>query len=105
MDSTRNKQFEELDRRLIWHPFTQMKDYMEEVPLIIERRKGSYLVDIYGKNYLDGVSSLWVNLHGHQKKEIDDAIRIQLDRVAHSTLLGISNVPAVELAEERFSRL
>lgn len=100
MDSVRNKEIEELDRRLIWHPFTQMKDYMEEVPLIIERGKGSYLVDIYGKSYLDGISSLWVNLHGHQKKEIDDAIRIQLDRVAHSTLLGISNVPAVELAQE-----
>ena len=100
MDSTRNKELEELDRRLIWHPFTQMKDYMGEVPLIIERGKGSYLVDIYGKSYLDGVSSLWVNLQGHQKKEIDDAIRKQLDRVAHSTLLGISNVPAIELAKE-----
>ncbi len=77
-----------------------MKDYLEEIPLVIERGKGSYLVDIYGKSYLDGVSSLWVNLHGHRKKEIDDAIRKQLDRVAHSTLLGISNVPAVELAEE-----
>jgi adenosylmethionine-8-amino-7-oxononanoate aminotransferase len=96
----RTKEIEELDRRLIWHPFTQMKDYMGEVPLVVERGKGSYLVDIYGKSYLDGVSSLWVNLHGHRKKEIDDAIRKQLDRVAHSTLLGISNVPAVELAKE-----
>jgi len=100
MDSTKNKELEDLDRRLIWHPFTQMKDYMEEVPLIIEKGEGSCLVDIYGKKYLDGVSSLWVNLHGHRKKEIDDAIRNQLDRVAHSTLLGISNVPAIELARE-----
>jgi len=100
MDSIRNKELEELDRRLIWHPFTQMKDYMEEVPLIVERGEGSYLVDIDGKRYLDGVSSLWVNLHGHRKKKIDDAIRNQLDQVAHSTLLGISNVPAIELAKE-----
>jgi adenosylmethionine---8-amino-7-oxononanoate aminotransferase len=100
MDSIRNKALEDLDRRLIWHPFTQMKDYMEEVPLIVEKGEGSCLVDIYGKRYLDGVSSLWVNLHGHRKKEIDDAIRNQLDQVAHSTLLGISNVPAIELAKE-----
>jgi len=100
MDSARNKELEDLDRLLIWHPFTQMKDYMGEVPLIVEKGEGSCLVDIYGKKYLDGVSSLWVNLHGHRKKEIDDAIRNQLDRVAHSTLLGISNVPAIELARE-----
>jgi adenosylmethionine-8-amino-7-oxononanoate aminotransferase len=100
MDSIRNKELEDLDRCLIWHPFTQMKDYMEKAPLIVERGEGSCLVDIYGKRYLDGVSSLWVNLHGHRKKEIDDAIRNQLDQVAHSTLLGISNVPAIELAKE-----
>lgn len=100
MDLLRIKQLEDLDRHLIWHPFTQMKDYVNEVPLIIERGEGSYLVDVYGKKYLDGVSSLWVNLHGHRKKEIDDAIRNQLDQVAHSTLLGISNVSAIELAKE-----
>jgi adenosylmethionine-8-amino-7-oxononanoate aminotransferase len=100
MDHAKIKELEDLDRHLIWHPFTQMKDYMEEVPLIVERGEGSYLVDIYGKKYLDGVSSLWVTLHGHRKKEIDDAIRNQLDQVAHSTLLGISNVSAIELAKE-----
>ncbi len=100
MDPARNKELEDLDRHLIWHPFTQMKDYMEEAPLIVERGEGAYLIDIYGRKYLDGVSSLWVNLHGHRKKEIDDAIRNQLDQLAHSTLLGISNVPAVELAKE-----
>jgi len=77
-----------------------MKDYMKEVPLIVQRGEGSYLIDIFGKKYLDGISSLWVTLHGHRKKEIDDAVRNQLERVAHSTLLGISNVPAIELAEE-----
>ena len=100
MDQTKNKELEDLDRDLIWHPFTQMKDYMKEVPLIIEKGEGSYLIDIFGKKYLDGVSSLWVTLHGHRKKEIDDAIRNQLERVAHSTLLGISNISAIELAKE-----
>jgi adenosylmethionine-8-amino-7-oxononanoate aminotransferase len=102
MDHKKKKELEDLDRQLIWHPFTQMKDYMNEVPLIVQRGEGSTLVDIFGKKYLDGISSLWVTLHGHRKKEIDDAIRDQLERVAHSTLLGISNVPAIELAKELF---
>ncbi len=96
----RNKELEEKDHRYIWHPFTQMKDYLSRRPLIIEEARGCYLKDIYGRWYLDGVSSIWVNIHGHRKREIDDAIRAQLDRVAHSTLLGISNVPAIELAEK-----
>jgi len=100
MDHQRKKELEDLDRRLIWHPFSQMKDYMNEVPLIVQRGDGSYLIDIFGGKYLDGISSLWVTLHGHRKKEIDDAVKDQLERVAHSTLLGISNVPAVELAEK-----
>jgi adenosylmethionine-8-amino-7-oxononanoate aminotransferase len=77
-----------------------MKDYMKEVPLIVQRGDGSYLIDIFGRKYLDGISSLWVTLHGHRKKEIDDAVKDQLERVAHSTLLGISNVSAIELARE-----
>jgi len=100
MDLKRNKELEDLDRHLIWHPFTQMRDYMKEVPLIIEKGEGSYLIDIFGKKYLDGVSSLWVTIHGHKKREIDEAIKMQLERIAHSTLLGISNVPAIELAKE-----
>lgn len=100
MDHQRKKELEDLDLHLIWHPFTQMKDYMKEVPLIIERGEGSYLIDTFGKKYLDGISSLWVTLHGHRKKEIDEAIRNQLERVAHSTLLGLSNVSAIELANE-----
>ncbi|HLC27411.1 MAG TPA: aminotransferase class III-fold pyridoxal phosphate-dependent enzyme, partial [bacterium] len=86
------------DRNYLWHPFTQMKDYEREEPLIIERGEGSYLIDMEGRAYLDGVSSLWVTLHGHRKKALDEALRAQLDRVAHTTLLGISNVPAIELA-------
>ncbi len=95
---SRNKTLEEMDRRHIWHPFTQMKEWEEEVPLIVESGEGSWLVDIYGNRYIDGVSSLWVTVHGHRKREIDDALKKQIGRIAHSTLLGLSNVPAVELA-------
>ena len=87
------------DRRYIWHPFTQMRDYERETPIVIERAKGAYLFDVRGKRYLDGVSSLWVTVHGHRKAALDAAIRRQLNQVAHSTLLGLSNIPAVKLAK------
>ncbi|MDB4971344.1 MAG: adenosylmethionine-8-amino-7-oxononanoate transaminase [Myxococcales bacterium] len=89
----------EKDRSYVWHPFTQMRDWNAAEPLIIERAEGNELIDVDGRRYLDGVSSLWVNVHGHHRKEIDDAVRAQLDRVAHSTLLGLGNVPSIELAE------
>lgn len=89
----------ELDKLYVWHPFTQMKDWLKEEPLIVEGGRGSYLKDSEGRWYLDGVSSLWVNLHGHRRRELDEAIREQLEKVAHSTLLGLSNVPSVQLAE------
>ncbi len=95
----RNRHLEEADRRLIWHPFTQMKQWEATTPLIIEEGRGEFLKDIYGRWYLDGVSSLWVNIHGHRKKEIDQAIKEQIDRLSHSTLLGLGNVPSIELAE------
>ena len=95
----RGKRLKDLDKRYIWHPFTQMKEWMEGEPIVIERGEGNYLYDIDGNRYLDGVSSIWCNIHGHRKKEIDDAIRAQLDRIAHSTLLGLSNIPSIELAE------
>ncbi len=85
------------DKAYVWHPFTQMREWTE--PLIIERAEGNELIDIDGRRYLDGVSSLWVSIHGHRKRELDDAVRAQLDKVAHSTLLGLSNVPSIELAE------
>ena len=90
---------EERDKLYVWHPFTQMKDWREEKPLIVEEGRGSYLKDREGRWYLDGVSSLWVNLHGHRRKELDEAVRDQLERIAHSTLLGLSNVPSIQLAE------
>ena len=95
-----NRRLEELDKRYIWHPFTQMKEWLEEIPIIISEGRECFIKDIYGRWYLDGVSSLWVNIHGHRKKEIDEAIRKQLDNIAHSTLLGLSNVPAIRLAEK-----
>jgi adenosylmethionine-8-amino-7-oxononanoate transaminase len=77
-----------------------MRDYGRIPPLVIEEGKGPYVKDIYGRWYLDGVSSLWVNVHGHRKKEVDQAIVRQIGKIAHTTLLGISNVPAIELAEQ-----
>jgi adenosylmethionine-8-amino-7-oxononanoate aminotransferase len=96
----RNRQLELDDKQYIWHPFTQMQDYSLEAPLIIEKGEGCTLVDIHGKAYLDGVSSLWTNVHGHRKYRLDLALRKQLDHVAHSTLLGLSNVPAIQLAKK-----
>ncbi|MCM8779737.1 MAG: dethiobiotin synthase, partial [Candidatus Omnitrophica bacterium] len=88
-----------LDKKYIWHPFTQMKDWLKSEPLIIARAKGCYLEDIRGNKYLDGISSLWVNVHGHRKQEIDAKIKEQLNRVAHSTLLGLANTASIELAQ------
>ncbi len=88
------------DRKYVWHPFTQMQEWEEEDPLIIERGRGPYLYDTTGRRYLDGTSSIWVNLHGHRHPTLDRAVKNQLDRIAHSTLLGLSNPPAVRLARE-----
>jgi adenosylmethionine-8-amino-7-oxononanoate aminotransferase len=88
------------DRRFLWHPFTQMREWEREPPLIIARGIGPYLIDTKGRRYLDGVSSLWVNVHGHRHPVLDRAVRDQLARIAHSTLLGLSNPPAIRLARE-----
>ena len=99
MDSSRHERLLALDRAHVWHPFTQMAVWPSDDPLIVERAEGNELIDDLGRRYLDGVSSLWCNVHGHRKREIDDAVRAQLDRVAHSTLLGLASVPSIELAE------
>ena len=91
---------QQADHRYVWHPFTQMQEWMGEEPCIIADGDGHYLIDVQGNRYLDGVSSLWCNVHGHRKKEIDDAIRAQLERVAHSTFLGLSHPPGIHLAEK-----
>ena len=95
-----NRRLEEADKKYIWHPFTQMKGWLDERPVIISEGRDCFIKDIYGNWYLDGVSSLWVNIHGHRKKEIDDAIKAQIDNISHSTMLGLSNVPATGLAEK-----
>lgn len=99
MNGDEIKKLKDLDRSAVWHPFTQMQDYMAEEPLIVERGAGCYLFDIDGRRYIDGISSLWVNVHGHRKAEIDRAIVAQLGQVAHATLLGTGNVPSIRLAE------
>ena len=88
----------QLDHRHLWHPFTQMSDWAAEEPLTIERAEGCELIDTGGRRYLDGVSSLWCNVHGHRHPLIDRALRDQIDRVAHSTMLGLSHPGAEELA-------
>jgi len=84
----------------VWHPFTQHAAWAEDRPLVIDRGEGMYLVDTDGRRYLDGCSSLWVNVHGHHVPEVDDAIRRQLDRLAHSTFLGLTHEPGIGLAEK-----
>ena len=95
-----NSKIKEYDLEYIWHPFTQMKEYKEEDPLVIEDADGVYLIDSEGNKYIDGVSSLWVNIHGHKAEKINNAIKKQVDKIAHSTLLGITNPSASILAKK-----
>jgi adenosylmethionine-8-amino-7-oxononanoate aminotransferase len=98
--SRRNRQLADWDRKFLWHPFTQMREWEREDPLIITRARGSYLYGADGSRYLDGVSSIWLTVHGHRHPALDRALRRQASRVAHSTLLGLSHPPAIELARE-----
>jgi adenosylmethionine-8-amino-7-oxononanoate aminotransferase len=88
----------QLDRDHVWHPFTQQQAWCEEEPLMIERGEGSYLIASDGGRYLDGVSSLWCNVHGHRHPGIDAAVSDQLGKIAHTTMLGLSHPAAAELA-------
>jgi adenosylmethionine-8-amino-7-oxononanoate aminotransferase len=88
----------QLDRDHLWHPFTQQQAWVEEEPLLIERAEGSHLIDGNGRRYIDGVSSLWCNVHGHRHAGIDAAVSEQLGKVAHSTMLGLSHPGGSELA-------
>jgi len=92
-------QLQEWDRRYLWHPFTQHALWNRFDPLVITAGQDEFLIDAEGRRYIDGVSSLWCNLHGHRHPQIDRAIRAQLDRIAHSTLLGLTCPPAVMLAK------
>lgn len=95
MDRSAQDKLRDWDRRLVWHAFTQMAEYE---PFVIERAAGCLLYDLDGNAYIDAVSSLWCNVHGHRHPRLDDALRAQLDKVAHSTLLGASNPTTIELA-------
>src|SRR5512147_3281261 len=88
-----------IDRAHVWHPFTPHSAYTDDDPLMVVAGEGHYLIDSDGRRYLDGVSSLWCNLFGHRRAEIDQAIRAQLDRIAHATFLGNATAPAVTLAK------
>jgi adenosylmethionine-8-amino-7-oxononanoate aminotransferase len=88
------------DHRHLWHPFTQMQDWLGEDPVVIDSGDGVFLVDTMGRRYLDGVSSLWCNVHGHRVPEIDAAVVAQLGRIAHTTMLGLASTASIECAEE-----
>jgi adenosylmethionine-8-amino-7-oxononanoate aminotransferase len=92
-------QLKQWDHAYVWHPFTQMQEWLAEEPLMIERAEGNYLYDLQGRRYFDGVSSLWCNVHGHGRRELVEALREQLDAVAHTTMLGLANIPATVLAK------
>jgi adenosylmethionine---8-amino-7-oxononanoate aminotransferase len=92
--------YESVDKQYLWHPFTQMLDWINSQQLVIERAHGIYLFDTKGNRYLDGVSSLWANIHGHRHPALVRAIRKQLGKLEHSTFLGLTNVPAIELARK-----
>lgn len=87
-----------LDQEFVWHPFTQQQGWSEEEPPQIERGEGVYLFDVDGNRYIDGTASLWCNVHGHHHPDLDRAAHEQLDKVAHSTMLGLSHPGATELA-------
>ncbi|MRR55289.1 MAG: adenosylmethionine--8-amino-7-oxononanoate transaminase [Deltaproteobacteria bacterium] len=89
----------EYDKSYVWHPFTQMRDWETEEPIVIDRGEGSYLIDTDGNRYLDGVASIWTNVHGHCRAEINEALKKQIDRLEHSTLLGLANDQSAILAK------
>jgi adenosylmethionine-8-amino-7-oxononanoate aminotransferase len=93
------QQLRDLDRRHVWHPFTPMRQWLADDPVVITAAEGMHLIDSDGRRYLDGVSSLWCNVHGHRVPEIDAAVRAQLDKVAHTTMLGLASEPAIMLAD------
>ena len=87
------------DHAHLWHPFSPMQLWLADDPVVIVRGEGNEVIDSEGHRYLDGVSSLWCNVHGHNREELNEAITAQLHQIAHSTLLGLTNVPAIVLAE------
>ncbi len=95
-----NRRYARWDKDFLWHPFTQQYEWEKSSPIIVASGKGATFTDITGKRYIDGVSSLWVNIHGHRHPVLDRAVREQLSKIAHSTFLGLSHVPAIELGRD-----
>lgn len=89
-----------LDKKHVWHPFTQQADWIKQDPLIVRSAKGSYLIDANGRRYIDGVSSLWVTVHGHNHPALNRALVRQMKKMAHTTFLGLTHEPAILLAKE-----
>lgn len=100
MNQRTTSELRQLDNTHVWHPFTPMSAWTDEEAPIISRGEGFHLFDTDNARYLDGISSLWCNVHGHQVREIDDAIRAQLDRVGHTTMLGLASDVSIELAKQ-----
>jgi len=92
--------FAQLDRKFVWHPFTQMRDWRKREPLVVASGEGAVLRDVRGREFLDANSSIWTNLHGHNHPKINAAISRQLEKIAHSSALGFANEPASLLAEK-----
>lgn len=97
----------QLDVRYVWHPFTQMRDWMRQEPMVIVRGRGAVLTDVRGRKYLDANASIWTNLHGHRHPALNRALRAQLNQIAHCSALGLANAPASLLAAQlvRLARL
>jgi adenosylmethionine-8-amino-7-oxononanoate aminotransferase len=101
MSGTRSISTEQLrqwDKRHVWHPFTQMQDWERDEQIIIVKGEGCWLIDTDGTRYLDGVASMWTNVHGHCRRELNDALKEQVDRLEHSTLLGLGSEQSIILA-------
>jgi adenosylmethionine-8-amino-7-oxononanoate aminotransferase len=92
------EQLREWDKRHVWHPFTQMQDWERDEAIVIVRGEGSWLIDSEGNRYLDGVASMWTNVHGHCRRELNEALKSQVDRLEHSTLLGLASEQSIILA-------
>lgn len=98
MSSYSTTQLRQWDRDHVWHPFTQMQDWERDEQIVIERGEGCWLVDTDGHRYLDGVASMWTNVHGHCRSELNQALKDQVDRLEHSTLLGLASEQSIILA-------
>lgn len=100
MNTQKRQLLNHWDKKHVWHPFTQQQDWEKSDPLIIQSAKGAYLTDVNGKRYLDGVSSLWTTVHGHNHPALNKAIKQQLNKMAHTTFLGLTHEPAIQLAKQ-----